>query len=110
MCQHEIMVTRNVSKDNAELAALLEEMERGGDVVLVEAGRPVAVLVPFGRVYPFADAINRKLDDAVNRLESIPARPARKPGSMAGQIWVAPDFDVLPDDIAEAFGVHEPPR
>jgi hypothetical protein len=27
---------------------------------------------------------------------------------MAGEIWIAPDFDTLPDDIAEAFGVKEP--
>jgi hypothetical protein len=27
---------------------------------------------------------------------------------MSGEIWIAPDFDVLPDDIAEAFGIEEP--
>mgnify|MGYP001605345271 FL=1 len=30
----------------------------------------------------------------------------REPGSMAGEIWIAPDFDTLPDDIAEAFGMR----
>jgi len=24
---------------------------------------------------------------------------------MAGEIWIAPDFDDLPDDMAEALGV-----
>jgi hypothetical protein len=27
---------------------------------------------------------------------------------MAGEIHIAPDFDTLPDDIAEAFGIKEP--
>jgi len=26
---------------------------------------------------------------------------------MAGELWIAPDFDTLPDDIAEAFGMKE---
>lgn len=36
------------------------------------------------------------------------AGQARKPGSMKGQIWIAPDFDELPDDIAEAMGAKPP--
>jgi len=27
---------------------------------------------------------------------------------MEGEIWIAPDFDQLPDDMAEAFGMLEP--
>ena len=27
---------------------------------------------------------------------------------LEGEIWIAPDFDQLPDDIAEAFGMPEP--
>jgi hypothetical protein len=38
-----------------------------------------------------------------------PAAP-RTPGSMRGEIWIAPDFDELPDDIAAAFGMNEPQR
>lgn len=38
-----------------------------------------------------------------------PARP-RTPGSMAGEIWIAPDFDSLPEDIADAFGMKEPSK
>jgi hypothetical protein len=30
------------------------------------------------------------------------------PGSMKGEIWMSPDFDTLPDDMAEAFGMKEP--
>ena len=32
-----------------------------------------------------------------------PSQP-RKPGSMAGEIWIADDFDELPPEIAAAFG------
>jgi hypothetical protein len=27
---------------------------------------------------------------------------------MAGEIWIGPDFDTLPDDLEEAFGMKEP--
>jgi prevent-host-death family protein len=81
------MVVRNISQAKAELSALIEEVQKGHEVILAKAGRPVAKLVAYRG----------------------PARP-RTPGSMAGQIWIAPDFDVLPDDIAEAFGVPEPQK
>ena len=41
----------------------------------------------------------------------VPLRdPAKRrvPGSMKGGIWIAPDFDVLPDEIGKAFGMEEP--
>jgi hypothetical protein len=37
-----------------------------------------------------------------------PRHNPRKPGEMTGEIWIAPDFDSLPDDIADAFGMKEP--
>lgn len=79
------MKIRNISQAKAELSALIEEVQRGGEVILAKAGKPVARLVPYcGAPHP------------------------RKPGAMAGQIWIAPDFDTLPEDIAEAFGMREP--
>ena len=76
---------RNISQAKAELSALIEEVQRGNEVILAKAGKPVAKLVAYHG----------------------PARP-RKPGAMAGQIWIAPDFDTLPDDMAESFGMREP--
>jgi prevent-host-death family protein len=73
---------RNISQAKAELSALIEEVQKGNEVILAKAGKPVARLVPY----------------------QGPAKP-RTPGSMAGQIWIAPDFDALPDDIADAFGI-----
>jgi prevent-host-death family protein len=79
------MVVRNILEAKAELFALIEAVQNGSEVIIAKAGKPVARLVAFRN----------------------PARP-RKPGSMAGEIWMAPDFDILPDDIAEAFGMKEP--
>jgi prevent-host-death family protein len=77
------MVIRNISQAKAELSALIEEVSKGEEVILAKAGKPVARLVPYKR----------------------PARP-RIPGSMEGEIWIAPDFDTLPDDMADAFGMR----
>jgi prevent-host-death family protein len=79
------MVVRNISQAKAELSALIEMVLKGNEVILAKAGKPVARLVAY----------------------SGPGQP-RKPGSMAGEIWLAPDFDSLPDDIAEAFGMKPP--
>jgi len=74
------VVVRNISQAKAELSTLIEMVQEGHEVILAKAGKPVARLVAY----------------------RAPASP-RTPGSMAGQIWIAPDFDVLPDDIAGAF-------
>jgi prevent-host-death family protein len=79
------VVVRNISEAKAQLSALIEVVLNGNEVIIAKAGKPVARLVPFRR----------------------PASP-RTPGSMAGQIWIAPDFDTLPDDLQEAFGIKEP--
>lgn len=76
------MVVRDISEAKAELSALIEAAQNGGEVIIAEAGKPVAHLVAIRGA----------------------AKP-RKPGSMAGQIHIAPDFDGLPDDVADAFGI-----
>ena len=76
---------RNISEAKAELSALIEAVQSGREVIIAKAGKPVARLVAFRG----------------------PARP-RKPGSMAGEIWIGPDFDSLPEDLAESFGMKEP--
>ena len=76
---------RNISEAKAELSALIEAVQNGNEVIIAKAGKPVARLVAFRG----------------------PSRP-RTPGSMAGEIWIAPDFDILPDDMEEVFGMKEP--
>jgi prevent-host-death family protein len=72
----------NVHEAKTGLSKLLEDVEAGERVVIARAGKPVAVLIPFKA--------------AVKR---------RKLGQFAGQVKIHDDFDELPDDIAEAFGM-----
>ena len=81
------MVVCNISEAKAQLSALVEAVLKGDEVILAKAGKPVAKIVPY----------------------SGAARP-RKPGALAGKIRIADDFDSLPDEIAEAFGMKEPRR
>ena len=76
---------RNISEAKAELSALIAMVQQGDEVILAKSGKPVAKIVPFAG-----------------------AARGRVPGSMEGEIWMAPDFDELPDDMAEAFGMLEP--
>ena len=75
------MIVKNISEAKAELSALIEAVGRGEEILIAKAGVPVAKLVRY-------------------RGKSEP----RSPGALAGQITIAEDFDVLPDDIAAAFG------
>lgn len=70
----------NVHEAKTQLSRLLERVEAGERVVIARAGHPVAVLVPFAE-----------------------AAPRRVLGQFRGEARIAPDFDVLPDDIAAAF-------
>ena len=65
-----------------ELSALVEAVQRGEDVLIGKAGKPVARLI----VYRGAAA-------------------RRQPGALKGKIKIHADFNTLPPDIAEAFGV-----
>jgi prevent-host-death family protein len=49
------MLVRNISEAKAELSALIEEVQKGNEVILAEAGKPVARLVAWrGPVQPRA--------------------------------------------------------
>lgn len=75
------MILKNISEAKSELSALIEAVQRGEEVLIGKAGKPVARLVAYrGAAQP------------------------RKPGALKGQIRIASDFDILPSDIAEAFG------
>ena len=79
------MVIRNISEAKAELSGLIAMVQQGDKVILAKSGKPVAKIVPYAG-----------------------AAQHRVPGSMQGEIRIAPDFDQLPDDMAEAFGMLEP--
>jgi len=76
------MVIRDISKAKAELSALIEVVQGGDEVIITKAGKRWLAWRP------------------------IEGRRVRgRQGGMAGEIWIAPDFDDLPDDMAEALGV-----
>ena len=71
--------TVNIYEAKTRLSQLVERAEKGEDVIIARAGRPVARLVPF-------------------RQPAI----ARKPGRMRGRVRVARNFnEPLPDDVFE---------
>jgi len=78
-------MVRNISQAKAEFSALIAEVQKGNEVILAKAGKPVAKLIAYrGATGP------------------------RTPGSVKGKIRIAKNFDVLPDDMAEDFGLQEP--
>jgi len=78
------MQITNISEAKAQLSALIERVLSGEDVIIGKAGKPVARLIRYEH--------NRQF---------------RKPGALRGKIKIADDFDVLPEDIAKAFGMEK---
>ena len=76
--------TVNIHEAKTHLSKLLQEVANGDEVVIAKAGEPVAKLVAYRE-----------------------PRGPRKPGGWEGRVWIAPDFDELPPDIAEAFGMND---
>ncbi|MBA4864889.1 type II toxin-antitoxin system Phd/YefM family antitoxin [Streptomyces sp. PSKA54] len=71
----------NVHEAKTHFSQILEQVERGEEVVISKAGEPVARVVP---------------------LRPKVRRTGR--GSLRGQIHILDDFDELPDDVDDAFG------
>jgi prevent-host-death family protein len=74
-------MTVNIFEAKTQLSKLIELAEKGEDIVIARAGKPVVRLT---------------------RLDPV-KRPIRY-GGLKGKIWVADDFDApLPDDVLAAF-------
>ena len=76
------MYITNISEAKAQLSALIEKVKGGKEIIIGKAGKPVARLVRYER-----------------------SDKPRQPGALQGKIKIADDFDALPDDMAEAFGM-----
>lgn len=74
----------NISDAKAQLSALIQKVMAGQEIIIGKAGKPVAKLVKFKR-----------------------SDRTRQPGALKGQIQIMDDFDELPPDIADAFGITE---
>lgn len=74
----------NIHEAKTQLSRLIEAVEAGEEVIIARAGQPVA------------------------RLTHIETRQTpRTPGALKGQIWIAPDFDELSEDLLDLF--HDGP-
>lgn len=62
----------NIHEAKTHLSKIVEEVALGEEVIIAKAGKPIAKLVP---------------------LEKNIKRPARVPGGLKGQIWIADNFD-----------------
>ncbi|HKZ80277.1 MAG: type II toxin-antitoxin system prevent-host-death family antitoxin [Candidatus Binatia bacterium] len=74
------METVNIDEMHRDFSRVLERVARGEELVIISAGNPIAKLIPFHR----------------------PSAP-RVPGCWKGKVRIAPDFDVLPPELAAAF-------
>ncbi len=71
----------NIHQAKTHLSQLLQEVERGKEVVIARAGVPVARLVSW----------------------QAPARRVAAPGAMRGEIELAEDFDAPLDSLFEVL-------
>lgn len=70
----------NIYEAKTQLSKLVERVEAGDEIVLARNGKPVAKIVPLQR-----------------RTEP------RRPGALAGKIWIADDFDDPGGEWGEAI-------
>ena len=76
------MTLVTITEAKANLSKLIAMVERGEEVVITRAGKPVATLAPV-----------------------VAQRKPIKLGLAEGQIWMAPDWKEWPDEEARALGI-----
>lgn len=79
------MQITNISEAKASLSKLVEKVRKGEEVIIAKAGKPVAKLVPY--------SIDESPRDMTIRI-------------WEGEVWMANDFDKLPEDILKRFIVE----
>ena len=74
------METIDIRDAQAQFSRLLKRVAAGEEIIIANAGKPVARLVPYKE-----------------------SPPRRKPGSLKGKIWISPDFDKADKEIEALF-------
>jgi len=74
------MQMANISEAKSRLSALIEKVQAGEEIIIGKAGKPVARPIKFET-----------------------RQKPRLPGALKGKIKIAPDFDELSEDLANAF-------
>jgi len=77
----------------------VEGIYKDGLIELAE--RPAGVETPTRVIVTFLPSV----EDAPVEPPTAETPPRREGGQWRGKVWIADDFDILPDDIAEAFGM-----
>ncbi len=80
------MQITNISEAKASLSKLIEKALHGEEVIIGKAGKPVVKIVPYD------------IDTSPRQLGV---------GNWRGQLWIADDFDELPDDVLRQFTGEE---
>jgi prevent-host-death family protein len=78
------MTEVTIHEAKTHLSKLIREVEAGGEVIVKRGNMPVAKLSAYS--------------------EDAPGNQPRKLGGLEGRVWIADDFDELPEDLARAFG------
>ena len=76
------MILKNISEAKSQLSALVESVLSGEEVIIGKAGKPLVLMTVYSE-----------------------KKKKRCPGALRGKIKMADDFDELPPDIADAFGL-----
>ena len=76
------MQITNISYAKTSLSKLIEKVMNGEEVIIGKSGKPVAKLVPYN------------LDTSPRQLGA---------GNWQGNIWMADDFDELPEEMLNLF-------
>ena len=87
-----------------QIGVLVKAINQGEEVVFMKATQPIAKVInilPTNKIYQ-AGSNNVALQSSQNSsIQISPVKKRRKPGSAAGQIVIAPDFDEPLDDFKE---------
>jgi prevent-host-death family protein len=75
------MKTTNIHKAKTYLSQLIQRVERGEEIAIARAGKPVAKLIPY-------------------KKGSAPRKPG---GSWKGKIRMSKNFDRLPEKVIRTF-------
>ncbi|MBN1523468.1 MAG: type II toxin-antitoxin system Phd/YefM family antitoxin [Spirochaetales bacterium] len=78
------MIVDTITQAKTQLSSLIEKVLTGEEVLIKRAGKPVAILKKYSPT-------------ALNRY----------PGALKNKIKIAKDFDELPPDMAESFGMKK---
>ncbi len=70
----------NIHEAKTQLSRLIEMVEQGEEIIIARSGHPVARLAPLER-----------------------PSGLRRPGELAGKVWIADDFDETPKEIIDSF-------